>query len=257
MVFIKDTIVYSFDKKNKRVYIKRTKTHYGESENLIMKNSIINLGARVEGVLRDLELKRSNFWNVPRLSGEFLYELVRFLDARRVLEIGTSNGYSGIFLASALGVLDGAAGVGDDDAERDDGADLVGGLVREGCVERGRLFFTIESHTERYLEARGNFDRAGVSEFIVQIKGHAPEVFGGSEVLRETKFDLIFIDATKMEYESYLEAVLPMLKRGGLIVADNCISHAADLEGFFAAVDSLNLKSYMLPLDNGLFMIHL
>jgi len=203
------------------------------------KENQVIIDNRVERVLNELDLKRPNYWNVPRSTGEFLYELVRILDARRILEIGTSNGYSGIFLASALKSL----------------GERRSALEDEGLGVVGKLF-TVESHQERFEEARENFGRAGLSEYVWQVRGHAPEVLleGGDEGLRSEFFDLVFIDATKMEYESYLEAVLPVLRPGGLIVADNCLSHAEDLGEFFEYVRE-HMNGYLLPLDNGLLFI--
>lgn len=65
------------------------------------------------------------------------------------------------------------------------------------------------------------------------------------------RFDLAFFDATKMEYSSYLEAVLPLMKPGGLIVADNCLSHGRELAGFLKGIGE---KGFLLPMDNGLLL---
>ena len=137
------------------------------------------------------------------------------------MEIGTSIGYSGIYFAEAL-------------------------------RERNGKLYTVESHVGRFEQAENNFKEAGLSDYIVQINGHAPEIFGD---LNE-KFDLIFLDATKMEYKSYIEGVLPKLKTGGLIVADNCESHKDAMEDFFTYVEnSPNLKGQLLSFDNGIYLI--
>jgi predicted O-methyltransferase YrrM len=165
------------------------------------------------------------FWNIPRESGNFLSMMVRVAQARAVLEIGTSNGYSGLWLAESLS-------------------------------HTGGKLYTVESHKERFQLARENFAEAGLQNFIEQIYGHAPEVFGTDVFTgRDLRFDLIFFDATKMEYVSYLKAVLPMLKVNGLLIADNVVSHAEAAGDFLAAVrGNAELQSEVLPLGGGLMV---
>ena len=55
-----------------------------------------------EQILSDLEKTQKNFWNISRVTGEFLYTLILASNSQNVLEIGTSNGYSGIWLGKAL-----------------------------------------------------------------------------------------------------------------------------------------------------------
>jgi len=171
-------------------------------------------------------------WNVPRTTAEFLAMMVRACGARKVLEIGTSNGYSGLFMAEALS-------------------------------HGGGLLYTVESNRARYEEAARNFTEAGLSSVVRQVLGHAPEVLresGGipraGTLAEERDFDFVFMDATKNEYLSHLEAVLPKLRKGGLIVADNCVSHRAELDGFFRFVEGRDdLKSVLLPFDSGLMVM--
>jgi len=146
-----------------------------------------------EALLKELEKTADKFWNVSRETGEFLYTFARTIKAKNVLEIGTSNGYSGIFLAQACEKL-----------------------------------YTVESHTERFTLATKTFKKAGLARKIKQVKGHAPEILG---TLR-AKFDLAFFDATKYEHESYLKAVLPKMKKGGYIIVDNISSHETTFKPF-------------------------
>jgi len=179
-----------------------------------------------------LERTRSEFWNIPADTALFLHELIKLIDARFVLEIGTSNGYSGIIIAETL----------------------------KKCGEECWLM-TIESNARRFEMARENFRKADVEKWIKQIKGHAPEIFLEPvfEVARCGKlFDMVFIDATKMEYAGYLKAVLNVIRIGGVIIADNCISHSKDLKDFFETLENLEakgtLKKVLLRVDNGLLL---
>ncbi|MFC1750894.1 O-methyltransferase [Pseudomonadota bacterium] len=175
---------------------------------------------KISDILSKLEKTRGEYWNVPKSTGQLLNALVRLLEAEKVLEIGTSNGYSGIHLAQAL-------------------------------AEKGGMLFTVESHQERYEEAENNFKDAGLTDFITQIKGHAPEVLG--EI--NEKFDLVFLDATKIEYQSYFDAILPKLIKDGVIIADNCISHEEDLGEFLEGVEKdERVESTLIKVDNGLLL---
>lgn len=183
---------------------------------------------RIFTVLRRLENvpdRQEKFWNVSPQTGNFLNILTRSVGARSILEIGTSNGYSGLWFTEALS-------------------------------HTGGKLYTVESHKERFVLAGEHFTEAGAGEYVEQIFGHAPELFSTQDFrARGTHYDIIFLDATKMEYESYLEAVFPFLKTGGLLIADNVISHAEDLKGFLAYVrQKQEFRSEVLPLGSGLLL---
>jgi predicted O-methyltransferase YrrM len=176
--------------------------------------------------LEELNGPGNRFWNVPRTTGVFLNAMVRSANAVRVLEIGTSNGYSAIWLAEALS-------------------------------HTGGCLYTVESHKERFAMAGENIKRAGLEKCVSQVFGHAPEILSSIP----GPFDFIFLDATKMEYQSYAEALVPMIRDGGVVVADNCLSHAAEVRNFVAYVkehrgqDGVeSFRTVLLPLDNGLFL---
>lgn len=183
------------------------------------------IDSRIVNVLHELEelsQKIGNlFWNIPRETAEFLFFWVKALSAKRVLEIGTSNGYSGIWLGSAA---------------KENGGELI----------------TIESNAERFEIAKQNFEKAGLLPYIKQIRGHAPEVI--SQV--SGGFDFAFFDATKNEHISYLDAVLPKLKTGGLIAVDNINSHREELTGFLEYVKQKEgLLSIQVNIGSGVMLI--
>ena len=122
------------------------------------------------------------------VQGQFLKMLVEISGAHEVLEIGTFTGYSAICLASGLpqgGHLD-ALEIND---ELED-------LIREG------------------------WERAGVSGLITLHIGDARDTL---RALAGKSYDLVFIDANKREYPDYYELVLPLVRRGGIIVADDVL----------------------------------
>lgn len=125
-------------------------------------------------------------WNVGREGGALLAWFIRQLDARRVLEIGTSNGVSTIWMARAL---------------EGTGGELV----------------TLEVEDFKVKMATENLRRAGLFDTVTIIEGpalHSLEVLGGV-------FDLVFIDADKPQYPDYLEGVRDKVRPGSIIVADN------------------------------------
>lgn len=124
--------------------------------------------------------------NVSPADGRLLRLLTESIGARRVVELGTSTGESGIWFALAL------------------------------RTTGGRLF-THDIDPDRIKVARENFQRAGVDGLITIIEGDAHET-----VKRHTEpVDLVFIDADKPGYPDYLEKLLPVVRPGGLIVAHN------------------------------------
>jgi caffeoyl-CoA O-methyltransferase len=117
----------------------------------------------------------------------FLEITARAMKARRVLEIGMAIGYAVVHLAQAM---------------PDDG-----------------LIVTIEPNDEMIRRAEDYLTRAGVRERVHIEKGKALEVIPR---LQET-FDLIYLDALKEEYSAYLDESLPLLRVGGVVIADNVL----------------------------------
>jgi predicted O-methyltransferase YrrM len=117
----------------------------------------------------------------------FLEITARAMKARRVLEIGMAIGYAVVHLARGL---------------TDDG-----------------LIVTIEPNDEMIRRAEDYLTRAGVRERVRIERGRALEVIPN---LKET-FDLVYLDAMKEEYSGYLDQALPLLRVGGVVVADNVL----------------------------------
>jgi caffeoyl-CoA O-methyltransferase len=168
---------------------------------------------------------------VGRLEGQFLAFVVRSTDARRVLELGTFTGYSSISMAQAL----------------PDGGSIVSCDVNEDTTAIAR----------RYAE------EAGVADRIDYRLGPAIETVAGLD----GPFDLVFIDADKVGYVDYYEAVLPKLADDGLILADNTLASGRVVEdagdGMTSAIKRFNehvreddrVESVMLTIRDGVTMI--
>jgi predicted O-methyltransferase YrrM len=159
--------------------------------------------------------------NITRDTGEFLAVLVLATAARRVLEIGTSNGYSTLWLANATR--------------------QIGGRVT-----------TLELSSYKVELAAKNFARSGLASFIEQRQDDAGEVLARQF---DASFDLIFLDSERPEYPGWWPDLRRVLKPGGLLVVDNATSHAAEMAPFVALVQAdWQFASCLVPVGNGEFM---
>lgn len=155
--------------------------------------------------------------NITRDTGRLLWILVTATRATRILEVGTSNGFSTIWLADA--------------------ARTTGGRVT-----------TLELNPDKITLARTNLAAAGLAEVVEILEGQA----ANSLARLPGPFDLVFLDADRPSYLTYLELVVPRLRAGGLLVADNVTSHASELGDYLARVKSHpQLFSVTVPVGNG------
>lgn len=155
--------------------------------------------------------------NITRDTGEFLSVLVRATAAQRILEIGTSNGYSTLWLAEA-----------------------TGGLVT-----------TIEASQFKVDLARANFARSGLAARITLVHDDADRFL---QKERET-FDLVFIDSERSRYPRWWPRLDALLRPGGLLVVDNAVSHAAEMAPFVALVEAdARYATCLVPVGNGQYV---
>jgi predicted O-methyltransferase YrrM len=154
----------------------------------------------------DLQLDRhKRMLNLERPTAELINLLLRSTKRNRILEIGTSNGYSALWFARTM---------------RDIG---------------GTPLHTIERDPQKHALARNNFQRAHLDSFIVQHLGEATEIVPHLNV----PFDCVFFDADRVSSPSQLQALLPLLSPDVLLLTDNAISHASELEPYLKMVQSL------------------
>ena len=144
------------------------------------------------GVERDLPL-------VDAEVGALLRVLATAIGARKILEIGTAVGYSGIWLAGALPA---------------DG-----------------MLMTMEMDARRAKEAQGNFDRAGLTNRVSVMLGDAQRLIAKVA----GPFDLIFQDGDKKMYTPLLDRLVSLLRPGGLLVTDNVLWDGKVVPGFITS----------------------
>jgi len=142
---------------------------------------------KILNILDDMDRnQRRGMMNVPIEDGRLLRLLTEAIGAKHVVEIGTSNGYSGIWFCLALRT--------------------TGGKLTTYDIDEGRAAL-----------ARENFERAGVDKLVTLVFGDAHETVKN---LKEP-IDVLFLDADKPGYIDYLNKLLPLVRPGGLILAHN------------------------------------
>jgi caffeoyl-CoA O-methyltransferase len=155
---------------------------------------------------------------VAPTTGRFLFAIVAPQNGCEVLEIGGSRGYSSIWLAA--------------------GARILGGRV-----------LSLEHDPVKCEAWRRNVAEAGLEEWTELIEGDAYETLSAIE----DGFDVVFLDAEKEDYERLFGLARGKLEPGGLVVADNVLSHEETLGAYSQArqADPI-LESVTVPLDRGL-----
>jgi predicted O-methyltransferase YrrM len=163
------------------------------SRNRAIKNYLNSLLLPDEQSLNAI-LHRSKDLGLPPIhvspqTGKFLYLLAKIHGSKKILEIGTLGGYSTAWLAKAL--------------------------PKEGEI------ITIDCFEQHLKIAAENLSEIGLRERVLFCHGVASQVLPFLE--QESFFDFVFIDADKSQYPLYLKLILPLMKKGGLIVSDNLI----------------------------------
>jgi len=154
--------------------------------------------SRVRKILDEMESKIGRYWSTPRKDAEFLHFMVKATRAVNVLEVGTSQGYSAIWM----------------------------GL---GLEETGGRLTTIEIDTERHALAQRNVREAGLAGRVALVRGDAHREIAGLK----GPFDFVFLDADKDGQMDYFKKLYPKkLASGGIIAVHNAISEAGDMKDY-------------------------
>jgi len=170
---------------------------------------------KILDVLDDLHRnQRRGMMHIPVEDGRLLRLLAESIDAQHVVEIGTSNGYSGIWICLALRA--------------------TGGKLTTYEIDAGRAAL-----------ARENFKRAGVESMVTLVEGDAHE-----EVAKlEGPIDLLFLDADKSGYVDYLKKLSPRVRPGGLILGHNMVRPEPDPAYLEAITADPALETVFLNMD--------
>jgi len=156
---------------------------------------------------------------IPPVTGKFLALLCASAPSGGVLEVGTSGGYSSLWLSLA-------------------------------CRARGDHLTTFEILEEKVARANETFEIAQVTDQIQLIHGDAREVISGYKDIA-----FCFLDAEKDTYLDIYEKVIPNLVSGGILAADNAINHADKLADFIAqAEDDPRVDALVVPIGKGILV---
>lgn len=179
--------------------------------------------------LRELEVTQKQFWNIDHYSANLLSMIIKSSNYKNILEVGTSNGYSGIWLGLA-------------------------------AKETGGKVITIEFHKCRYDVAVENFKQCNLDNIIEARQGLAVDTIidlrkEDYNSLEEKYLDFAFVDANKAQYINYFELIDKILRKGGMIAFDNMLSHKDKVQDTFEAVTNHpDYQSEMIYTEAGLLL---
>ena len=200
----------------------------------MINEEIQNVLSRLE---KDIDYETKHLDEIPsekRLNciskniGMFYNILLKSINAKNILEIGMSVGYSGLWFADA---------------------------VMSNKQLNGQII-TIDREKFKIDNARRNFEEAGVDSLIKIREGEARKILHEIKAeFNENYFDFIFIDADKESYIEYFDLCLPLVRKGGIIGADNILFPERFNEmmaDYLSHVRSKsNVQSVTIPIDNG------
>ncbi len=140
--------------------------------------------------------RQDKYLNITRDTGELLSILIKASKCSDILEIGTSNGYSTLWLASSIS-------------------------------EKGKVV-TVDISAKKLAMAKSNLKLANLQRKVDFIHADFSEFMRGNQ----KQYDLVFLDADRTQYLSIAKEIVSSIKLGGLLVCDNAISHSQELEAF-------------------------
>jgi len=199
----------------------------------MINEKIQNVLSRLEKDIDYEEMHRDEIPSEKRLNciskniGTFYNIMLKSINAKKILEIGMSVGYSGLWFA-----------------------DAIMSNTKDGQI------ITIDREQFKIDSATRNFEEAGVSSLIKIREGEARKILHEiKEEFGENYFDFIFIDADKESYIEYFDLCLPLVRKGGIIGADNILFPERFNEmmaDYLSHVRSNpNVQSVTVPIDNG------
>lgn len=171
--------------------------------------------------------EKIGFWSVPRKSAMVMKRIIELAGYKNILEVGTSAAFSTIFLANA--------------------AKCAKGSVR-----------TIELLQPKIDLAKKHISKSSLTN-ITLLEGEASQILSN---WKGPKIDFVFLDADKENYGKYLELLIPLMNRNGMIIADNINDYGHMMEDYLQKVTGTHLPKsrcdprvksfYLAALDNGL-----
>lgn len=161
---------------------------------------------------------RKRMMNLDPVTARLLHFVLRSSGRRRVLEIGTSNGYSTIWIAAAM---------------KSTGGEAV----------------SIDRSSEKHALARVNLSKAGLSNVVNLVTGVAIETIPKLD----GQFDAVFFDADRITAASEFELLLPKLNADVIVAADNALSHPSEIAAYLETVRAFpDFWEFVVPIGKGI-----
>ena len=170
--------------------------------------------------------QKERMLSITKETGELLNMILRLKNAKNILEIGTSVGYSTIWCAEAI-------------------------------AKKSGKIITIEQDPEKIRRANENFQKAEIEDLVTIKEGIAIKILKELRIQEKNKdfFDFVLIDADKENIIEYFDLILPMVSLGGIIVTDNMLYPEKYRQNMKKFSDYLKSKPELitttLPIGNG------
>ena len=179
------------------------------------------MDAKIAAVIDEIDAYRKtkdDAWQIPRVEGELLHHIALSANAKVIVEVGTSYGFSGLFWGAAL-------------------------------KQTGGRLHTIDVAQKKFDASREAFARAGLSSVITNHLGDAHDVLKTIPA----PIDIAFIDADKPRCRDYFELVWPNIRAGASVMTDNATTHRSELADFVKHLRSLpDASSVEVAVGNGI-----
>jgi predicted O-methyltransferase YrrM len=180
----------------------------------------MNINRAIVPLIEELDFlrTRSDAWQIPRVEGEMLHQLALSIGAKKIVEVGTSYGFSGLFWGAALS-------------------------------RTGGVLHTIDADARKFKMLSEVFQKAGLRDIIVSHHGDARFVLEAIE----GPIDIAFIDADKFSTQTYFDLLWQKIRPGGMVLTDNATTHREQLAEFCKIVRSrVDAVSTEIPVGNGI-----
>ena len=187
-----------------------------------MTEKLMQISEKLSALINEVDAlrhTRDDHWQIPRIEGELLYQITLAVNAKLIVEVGTSYGFSGLFWAAAL-------------------------------QKTGGVLHTIDINPKKFDASRDHFERAGVGKIVVNHLGDAFEVLPTIA----GPIDIAFLDGCdKSLSRQFFELVWPNIRKGGSVLTDNTKSHPDELADYVKFCRArTDVMSVELPVGNGL-----
>lgn len=172
---------------------------------------------KLDSEIRSGKVNERGLWQISRDAGKFLSLIASFAPKGNYIEIGTSGGYSGLWLSLA-------------------------------CMQNNTRFTTFEVNPISYARAIETFKSADVMDFVTPIQGDAKDY-----IVNMSEISFCYLDGG--DYELFFDLVVPKLVTGGILVADNMLIPKGEHEEFVKkALDDSKIGAVVVPIGTGMLL---